>query len=74
MLRGSTLRARSLEEKAALARRLESHVVPLLGSGGVKVVVAGTFPFEKVAEAYDRFDTGHKFGKVVLTSPSAETP
>jgi NADPH:quinone reductase len=67
-VRGSTLRTRSLEEKAALARRLESHVLPLLSAGKVRVVVAATYPFEEVAEAYERFEAGHKFGKVILTS------
>jgi NADPH2:quinone reductase len=66
-VRGSTLRTRSVEEKALLARQLESHVLPLLGAGRLKVVVETTYPFEKVAEAYERFETGHKFGKIVLT-------
>ena len=66
-VRGSTLRTRSVEEKALLARQLESHVLPLLATGRVKVVVETTYPFEKVAEAYERFETGHKFGKIVLT-------
>ncbi len=66
-VRGSTLRTRSLEEKAVLARQLENHVLPLLGGGKLRVVVETTYPFEKVAEAYERFETGHKFGKIVLT-------
>ncbi len=66
-LRGSTLRTRSLEDKATLAREMEKHVLPLLGAGKVRVVVEATYPFEKVAEAYERFETGHKFGKIVLT-------
>ena len=74
VLRGSTLRTRSLEEKAVLARQLENHVLPLLDAGKVKVIVAATFPFEKAAEAYDRFETGHKFGKIVLTSLPVATP
>jgi NADPH:quinone reductase len=67
-LRGSTLRSRSLEEKAIVARQLENHVLPLLDQGQLKVIVQSTYPFEKAAEAYDRFETGHKFGKIVLTS------
>ncbi len=69
-LRGSTLRSRSLEEKAIVARQLENHVLPLLNQGRLKVIVQSTYPFEKAAEAYDRFETGHKFGKIVLTSDS----
>ena len=36
-------------------------------AGKLRVVVETTYPFEKVAEAYERFETGHKFGKIVLT-------
>jgi NADPH:quinone reductase len=71
-LRGSTLRTRSLEDKALLARQLESHVLPLLGAGKVRVVVEATYPFEKAADGYERFETGHKFGKVILTSPRGQ--
>ena len=66
-MRGSTLRTRSLEDKALLARQLESHVLPLLAAGRPSVVVETTYPFEKVAEAYERFEAGHKFGKILLT-------
>ena len=66
-VRGSTLRTRSLEEKAVVARRLEQHVLPLLDEGKLNVVVQATYPFEQAAQAYDRFETGRKFGKIVLT-------
>lgn len=65
-LRGSTLRNRSLEDKALLARQLESHVLPFFGTGKMKVIVEAAYPFERAADAYQRFDDGHKFGKIVL--------
>jgi NADPH2:quinone reductase len=65
-IHGSTLRARPLEEKAATARGVERHVLPLVQSGDVRVPVAHTFPLEQVAEAYDRFAAGGKLGKIVL--------
>ena len=64
----STLRARPLEEKAATARAMERHVLPLLASGRVRVPVAETFRLGAVAEAYERFAAGGKLGKIVLTS------
>jgi NADPH:quinone reductase len=67
-MRGSTLRSRAPEEKAVLARQLEHHVLPLLGMGKIKVIVTATYPFEAAEEAYDRFERGHKFGKIILTS------
>jgi len=66
-IHASTLRARSLEEKAAAARAVERHVLPLLASGRVRVPVEATFAMADAAAAYDRFAAGAKLGKVVLT-------
>ncbi len=63
---GSTLRARSLEEKALVARRLEHQVLPLVDSGQLHVPIAATFPLEQAAAAYERFEAGGKLGKIVL--------
>jgi NADPH:quinone reductase-like Zn-dependent oxidoreductase len=67
-IHGSTLRARPLEQKAAAARCVEAHVLPLLGDGRVVVPVATTFTMAEAASAYDYFTAGGKFGKVVLRS------
>ena len=64
---GSTLRARPLEEKALVARRLEREVLPLFESGALQVPVAETFPLAEALAAYDRFAAGGKLGKIVLT-------
>jgi NADPH:quinone reductase len=63
---GSTLRARPLEEKAATARALERHVLPLVERGEVRVPVAATYPLADVEAAYERFAAGGKLGKIVL--------
>jgi putative PIG3 family NAD(P)H quinone oxidoreductase len=68
-IHGSTLRTRSLEEKAMLARRIEAHVLPLLASGAVRVPIAAVYPMDRAVDAYERFRAGGKFGKVVLTAP-----
>jgi putative PIG3 family NAD(P)H quinone oxidoreductase len=65
-IQASTLRARPLEQKAATARALERHVLPLVEAGTVRVPVAETFPLAEVAAAYDRFAAGAKLGKLVL--------
>jgi NADPH:quinone reductase-like Zn-dependent oxidoreductase len=65
-VRGSTLRARPLEEKAATARALERHVLPLFERGLLRVPVAETFPLDRAAQAYERFAAGGKLGKIVL--------
>lgn len=65
-IHGSTLRARPLDEKAAAARRVERHVLPLLARGDVTVPIAATFPMADAASAYERFAEGGKLGKIVL--------
>ena len=65
-IHGSVLRARSLEDKADAARRVERAVLPGFASGDLSVPVAATFPLDAVADAYARFAAGSKLGKIVL--------
>jgi putative PIG3 family NAD(P)H quinone oxidoreductase len=65
---GSTLRARSLTERASVLRALERHVLPLLQSGQLEVPIAASYPLAQAANAYERFATGGKLGKIVLTT------
>jgi NADPH2:quinone reductase len=67
ILRGSTLRARPLEQKGDAARRVERNVLPLLENGAVTVPIADTYPLDDAEAAYERFSAGGKLGKVVLT-------
>ncbi len=66
-IHGSTLRARSLEEKALTARAVERHVLPLFASGALRVPLAKTYPLSEAARAYEHFAAGGKLGKIVLT-------
>jgi putative PIG3 family NAD(P)H quinone oxidoreductase len=63
---GSTLRPRSIEEKASIAQELKARAWPLLESGAVKVIVDRTLPFAKVREAHEYFERGAHTGKVIL--------
>jgi NADPH2:quinone reductase len=65
-LLGSTLRPRPLEEKALTARAMERSVLPLFESEALRVPVSATYPLDRAEEAYERFDAGAKFGKIVL--------
>ena len=67
-IHGSTLRARPLEQKAAAADAVRRHVLPLVTRGRIHVPVAATFPMSAAAEAYERFRSGGKFGKIVLVA------
>ncbi|MDA8068878.1 MAG: zinc-binding dehydrogenase [Actinomycetota bacterium] len=66
-IHGSTLRGRSLEEKALTARAMERSVLPLFAAGELRVPLHRTFPLEQAAAAYDAFAAGGKLGKIVLT-------
>ena len=65
-IHASTLRARSLEDKAQAARLVERHVLPGFASGDLSVPVTAAFPLDDAAAAYDRFKEGGKLGKIVI--------
>ncbi len=64
---GSTLRARAVEDKAAIARAVERNVLPLLESGRVKPPIDSTFPLSQANAAHARMESGKHIGKIVLT-------
>lgn len=66
-LTGSTLRPRSVEEKATIADALRRKVWPLLESGQVKPVVHAMFPLAKAAEAHRLMESSRHMGKIVLS-------
>src|SRR2546428_1684036 len=63
---GTSLRTRSIEEKATATRLFSRHVVPLLASGSVRPVIDRVFPLDEVREAHQRIESNESFGKVVL--------
>ena len=63
---GSALRARSILDKAAIARAVEDNVLPMLAAGKVKPVIDGTFPLAQAAAAHARMETSAHIGKIVL--------
>jgi putative PIG3 family NAD(P)H quinone oxidoreductase len=65
-LTGSTLRARSVAEKGALAQAVHQHVWPLFESGAVRPIVYQTFPFRDAAEAHRLMESSAHIGKLVL--------
>jgi len=63
---GTSLRTRSLEEKATATRLFAQQVVPLLASGAVRPVIDKVFRMEDVRAAHQRIESNQSFGKVVL--------
>ena len=64
---GSTLRPRTVPEKAAIARGVEEKVWPLVAAGRIRPVIDSTFPLAKAADAHARMETSQHIGKIVLT-------
>jgi len=63
---GSTLRVRPVAFKAAIARRLNEVVWPLLESGKIKPVIHEVFPAEEAAKAHALMESGNHIGKLLL--------
>lgn len=63
---GSTLRARSVALKTAIAKRLRSEVWPLLEAGTVRPVIHATFPLERAREAHELMESSAHLGKIML--------
>ena len=63
---GSTLRPRTVDEKAAIARALEAKVWPLLAAGTVRPLIDRVFPLRDAAEAHRWMEQGDHVGKIVL--------
>ena len=65
---GSVLRARSVEEKGAIASAVERAVWPLVEARKIRPVIYATFPLRRAAEAHRLMESGSHIGKVVLTA------
>lgn len=65
-LTGSTLRPRSVAEKAAIARALEEKVWPLLAQGQCLPVVDRSFALAEAAAAHALMEASGHTGKIVL--------
>ena len=63
----STLRVRTVAEKAAVADAVHCHVWPLLADGKVRPVIHATFPLADASAAHALMETSSHIGKIVLT-------
>jgi len=65
-LRGTVLRARSIEEKREVTAAFARDVVPLFESGVLRPTVDRVFPLVEIAAAHERLASNETFGKVVI--------
>ena len=66
-LTGSTLRSRTVAQKAAVAAAVRQNVWPLIESGKVRPVIFKTFPLAEAGDAHRLMETSNHIGKIVLT-------
>jgi NADPH2:quinone reductase len=66
-LTGSTLRARTVAQKAAVAAGVLQNVWPLLRAGRARPVIHATFPLAQASEAHRLMESSNHIGKIVLT-------
>jgi NADPH2:quinone reductase len=67
---GSTLRARSVADKGAIARAVEERVLPLIAAGRVRPLIDSTFPLGEASAAHKRMEASAHIGKIVLAVTS----
>jgi NADPH:quinone reductase len=65
-LTGSTLRARPIADKAAIAGRLREKVWPLLAAGRVRPVLHQSFPLTEAGAAHALMESSGHIGKIAL--------
>jgi putative PIG3 family NAD(P)H quinone oxidoreductase len=65
---GSTLRARPVADKGAIARAVHTNVWPLIESGAVKPIIFKTFPLARAADAHRLLESSEHIGKLVLVT------
>jgi len=63
----TTLRARSLDEKASIVASVREHVWPLIADGAVRPVIHARVPIAEVAQAHRLVESSAHIGKVLLT-------
>lgn len=66
LVTGSTLRPRSADDKARLARGVEETVWPWIEAGRFKPIIDAVFPLAEAAKAHARIDEGDHLGKIVM--------
>ncbi|MCW2254800.1 putative PIG3 family NAD(P)H quinone oxidoreductase [Providencia alcalifaciens] len=63
---GSTMRSRSVVEKANISSELKEQVWAMLQNGEIKPFINKTYRFDQVADAHRHMESGDLFGKIVL--------
>ena len=64
---GSTLRIRSVAQKAMVAAAVRKNIWPLLAAGRARPIIHATFPLAEASAAHTLMESSNHIGKIVLT-------
>ncbi|HEX3913046.1 MAG TPA: NAD(P)H-quinone oxidoreductase [Steroidobacteraceae bacterium] len=67
-LTGSTLRSRTVAQKASVAAGVRENVWPLIAAGKVRPAIFKTFPLADASEAHRLMESSNHIGKIVLVT------
>lgn len=65
-IRGTTMRARPLEEKIQAALLLQKNITPLFESNKLKGFIDHVLPLKEAAKAHEIMEANQNLGKIVL--------
>ncbi len=65
-VRGTVLRARSLEDKIRVTQAFAREVVPLFATGVLRPTIDSKFRLPQIAQAHERMESNKNVGKVVI--------
>lgn len=63
---GTVLRARPLEEKAALAQQFRAELLPRFDDGSMRPVIDSRYAFDDIADAHAYMSTNANVGKILI--------
>lgn len=63
---GTTLRARPIDEKAAVCQRFIAEMLPLIESGALRPVIDSRFPIDQIADAHRHMESNANIGKILI--------
>ena len=67
LIRGSTLRNRSIQEKTILTQKIKSFVLPLFEDGVLKPVIDSVYPIQLIEDAHQHMLANKNYGKIVIS-------
>lgn len=65
-VRATSLRSRSLADKAEIVRQVREHVWPWVEDGQVRTLIQSRHPLEEAARAHEEMEASQHIGKILL--------